>query len=217
MSMKDKKDTVEINDVKDEMIKEAETGNVEAGEALAEKMESLDDGAGAAETTAEEIKVEPAYYKPTESKIKMTGSWGNKAVTRKFLIASLVLTLLLNAALTAGMSALFGRHGLKNRSGFSDNNQNSRPNFEQFDDGWGNGGGRGYNGGGRMMPPGSPYDNNWNGNQNNNQNNSQNNNQNAAPDNNQNAAPNTNQDNTRNNTQNNTQNDTQTQGTSFEI
>ena len=177
--MKDSKDTKEIKDSKDEMSEIAAETRSDAPERMAT--------AAAANDNEDKL-----YYQPAESEAKKADAWGNRGITRKFLIASLALALLLNAVLTVGMSALFGRHGIRNKSGFSDN-QSSRPNFEQF-------GGRGY-GGGRMMPPGAPPDNN------------QSNNQNAAPDSNQNAAPDTNQD----NSQNNTQNDTQAQGTSFDI
>lgn len=209
----DMKESNEIKELKDEMIEAVSKETADVEDMPVEKAETHKSASESMAATASnydnEVKDEvPVYYQASEAKTKKTDNWGGKGVTRKFLIVSLVLTMLLNAALMAGISALFGRHGFKDKSRFSDN-ENGRPNIEQFNDAWGNDGGRSKNGGGRMMQPGMPGDNS----QGSNNNAAPGNNQNAAPDSNQNAAPETNQ----NNNQNNTQNNAQTQGTSVEI
>lgn len=155
------------------------------------KEDIIEEMTGAAEPVTEDAQAaeEPAI---AEGQVR-TASWWEKGVSRKFLVAALAIAMLLNAALSAGAAALFGRHGVKGKSNSSDL-QKSRPGYEQFKNGNGNQGGwRGNKGNGRMTPPAAPGGNN----------------QNAVPDNNQNSIPNSNQDgNTQNNNtqNNNTQN-----------
>ena len=93
-------------------------------------------------------------------KTRKKSDWG-KSVSRKFLVIALAGTVLLNAALTAGMMAAFSRSQANSNNASSGLNQ---PGSEQF-----YGRGRGKGGrmmspdggqGGQMMPPGGSGDTN---------------------------------------------------------
>lgn len=132
----------------------------------------------------------------TEPKPEKKTNWGT-AATKKFMAIALAATVLINAAVTAGLMALMdGRHGMKH---------DGRPGTEMFSDkgsgGKGqmgppdmNGPGNAQNGTGQQAAPGNPPDNNG---------------QQAAPGNNgQQAAPGSGTDNTQNQSTDKSEQDT---------
>lgn len=74
------------------------------------------------------------------AKTEKTGGWGDKTVTRKFLVIALAVAVLLNAAISAGVMGAFLKKQTKNRP---DMPGNGGPGSEMFSED-GNG----------MMPPG---------------------------------------------------------------
>lgn len=76
------------------------------------------------------------------AKTEKSGGWGDKSVTRKFLVIALAIAVLLNAAVTAGVMGAFLKKQANNRPQMPGS---GGPGSEMFSDG--------QNGGG-MMPPG---------------------------------------------------------------
>ena len=75
--------------------------------------------------------------------------WGSKGVTRKFLVIALAATVLVNAALSAGMMALFAKNSKSKMPDMRDGgfHGNGFPGSEMFNDG-------DQDGSGMMTPPG---------------------------------------------------------------
>lgn len=114
---------------------------------MEENKELMENTGAAAESAVQAGTVEfedlPAVKEslPAAKKEKTEG-WGDKSVTRKFLVIALAVTLLLNAALTAGIAGAFMKKQASNRPGIPGNGGPGKGMFSEDQNGSG------------MTPPG---------------------------------------------------------------
>ena len=92
----------------------------------------------------EQNAVQSTEAVPVKPEPKKEAKWGDKTVTRRFMIIALAIAVALNAALTAGVAGALLKKQAKNRP---DMNGPGRPGSEMFSGD--------QNGNGGMMPPGS--------------------------------------------------------------
>lgn len=145
-----------MEDNKNILDRNKEAANEAANEAVSETANETAsvNGAGAFEQTSSEQTgliefeqkteaAETAGAAPEKAGKFDAAAWGAKTLTRKFAVIALAITVLVNAALTAGIAAAFSKNDTSDRSGMPGG---GRPGSEMSSDENGKGG--------KMTPPG---------------------------------------------------------------